>query len=240
MHSSRAPHARVRAAAIAALVTGVVVGLGACTTGGATAGPATSQAGGGAPGGTTGATPAPGATDGTGAGADPAPHATTGGSTDKDAQPVQETDPASEIVPTATPTPYRLPGLTSSTAKKPAPLVAKAPRSASTHGRLVAGFPRSAVPLPRSLTIVSSSVASQGRHLQVTAQASSDASPKVVRRQLTNAFTERGYTAAKAVAAPGSSAVQYRHGTDGVVITFHQRLGGGTELTLSGSFTTAS
>jgi hypothetical protein len=249
MSPSRTQHRR-RASALAALVASVTLGVAGCTVGDATAGPATTHAVGQEAGGTTGpsaagsdgASTGTGSGSGTGSGTGPGTGPTAGhgsGSTGTDPQPVPTaSDPGTEIIPTATPTPYRLPGLTSSTKPRVAPLVAKAPKTAAAHGRVVAGFPTNAVPLP-GLTIVSSSVASQGRHVQVTVQASSPSSPKTVRTRLTSAFTKLGYTASTAAAAPGASAVEYTHGTDGVVVTLRPRLGGGTELTLTGAFTTA-
>jgi len=243
MHSSRAQHAR-RASASAALVAAVALGLGGCTAGDTTASPGATVGGGAAtahptagPAGGTGT--GSGATSGAATGAGGA-GSSSGSGTGRATQPAPTpTDPGTEIIPTATPTPYRLPGLAAAKKAATAPLVAKAPKTASAHGRVVAGFPTSAVPLPRGLTIVSSSVASQGRHVQVSLQASSDASWRSVRSRLTSALTERGYTATTAAATAGTAAVQYTHGTDGVVVTLHKRLGGGTELTLTGSFTAA-
>lgn len=238
MHPSPAPIAR-RTSALAALVVALTLGLAGCTAHGSaeagTTGTSGSSAAAGAGGGSSGG----GASGGQGTGAQGSANGGTKGDGPGDApQPVPTPSDASESIPTATPTPYRLPGLPASTNPATKPLVSGTlPKDASAHGRLVRGFPTKAVPVPSGLTVVSSSVSSQGRHLQITLQASTAASPATVHQRFVTALDKVGYTATKAAAVPGTSATQFTHGDDGVVLTTHKRLGGGTELTLTGSFT---
>jgi hypothetical protein len=220
-------HARRRTAAAAAVV--LVVAVGGCTSHGDAGTHAAASSRSAAQGG--GAASSPGASGATGA-----PGAAAQGATS--APTTAATPGDSEIVPTQTPTPFRLPRPTP--APTVAPLISGAlPATASARGSLVAGFPTQAVPLPKGLTIVSSSVASQGSHLQVGLQASSSSDPSAVNQQLATSLAKVGFAAAATAAPAGKTATQFSHGTDGVVVTYSPRLGGGTELTLAGTFTTA-
>lgn len=240
MHPSAAQLAR-RTAAAAVLVVALASGAAACTSHGTT----TSQ---GTPGSSTGTRPStgPGSSAGTGsstsAGAshpdgttEAGPSTGAGGAPAPDVAVPTPTD-ATEILPTQTPTPFKLPGLTPGPTLAPL-LTGALPASATAHGELVAGFPTQAVPLPTGLTVVSSSIATEGIHLQLTVQASSTASPAKVVDQFTASLDGLGYEPASTPAVPGWTATQFIRGTDGVVLTTQEKLGGGTELVLTGTLT---
>ncbi len=114
------------------------------------------------------------------------------------------------------------------------PHLTQAPTSASAHGTLVSGFPSDLVPVPAHATIVSSSITSQGDHVQVGLSATGDGEPDQVRTAYTSRMTTLGYLTTDVDAAPGSEATQYLRGRDVVVLTLRPSTGGGTELVLTG------
>ncbi len=219
--------ARVARGPVAALAAAAL--LAGCTAGAAdeTATPSDGQ-------GTTGGTSAPGGlgapggtasdatTDGSpsSAGATPSPSGTTTGSS--------EDGVASEVLPETTPEPKPSLGLD-------VPHLTRAPTSASAHGELVSGFPSDLVPVPAHATVVSSSITSQGDHVQVGLSATEDGEPDKVRTDYTTRMTTLGYLTADVDAAPGSEAAQYLRGRDVVVLTLRPRTGGGTELVITGA-----
>ena len=104
---------------------------------------------------------------------------------------------------------------------------------------MVTGFPVRVVPVPKGVTVVSSSVSSEGTHVQLGMQASSAATPAQVLGAYDAALSTTGFTPSSATALAGSTAHAYLHGTDGLVVTVRARVGGGTEITLSGTLVTA-
>ncbi|WP_372593089.1 hypothetical protein [Actinotalea sp.] len=109
------------------------------------------------------------------------------------------------------------------------------PATASATGRLVDGYPSSIVPVLDEITVVSSSVSSQGDRLQLGLQGSSDLSPDEVTAAYVAALAAQSFSSAPGVAIEGSTATQFSRGSDGVVLTVRSRTGGGTELTLAGT-----
>lgn len=195
---------------------------GANASAGAVSGP-------GGTGGAGGSTRAPAAGAGAGAGAGASSPAPSG-------------VPGREQAPGATaPTVVALPGLQAAPAAPVAEtlLTGAAPATGQRNGAVVAGFPVKVVPVPKGVTVVSSSVSSEGAHVQLGMQASSNASPAQVLSAYDEALATTGFSPSSSPAVAGSTAHTYVHGTDGVVVTVKARLGGGTEISLSGALTTA-
>lgn len=192
--------------------------LGACTAGSSAAPSAGPSAGHG----TASQAASPGQAGG-GEGATPTPMPTVTGSSGKDGT-------ASEVLPGNADTP-------------PLPLgsqaaggtLAQAPADASATDTLVAGFPTTVVPVPDGIALVSSSVASQGDHVQVGLQGTAHGEPGEVAAAYTTRMAGLGYGATSAPASPGASATQFSRGADAVVLTVTSRPGGGTEVSLTGA-----
>jgi hypothetical protein len=115
------------------------------------------------------------------------------------------------------------------------------PRTASTRGALVAGFPRRIVPLPPGGAVVSSSVSAQGRRLQVGLEASTPQPPTTVQRTYTRGLAGQGFTAAptdpRSPAGPWE--LRFTRGDEAVTVNLRPRVGGGTEVVLIGTLTVA-
>ncbi|WP_449514154.1 hypothetical protein [Cellulomonas sp.] len=111
------------------------------------------------------------------------------------------------------------------------------PATASARGTLVAGFPVGIVPVPAGATIVSSSVAVEGRRLQVGLDASTAASPADVVAGYVHTLTAEGFITTDSPAGAGATATAFVSGNDGLVLTVRDRLGGGTELSIAGTLT---
>ena len=134
------------------------------------------------------------------------------------------------LPPTATPTTPHL-GTTLE------PLVtAPLPKTASAKGKLVAGFPSEVIPIPSGLTISSSSVATQGDHLQATVVGTSTASEADVQSFYQAAFAKLGMTAAVAPAGASDTATTFSRGSDSITVTTTAQTSG-TALSIFGVFT---
>lgn len=156
--------------------------------------------------------------------------------------PASSAAPGREQAPGASaPAAVALPGLQAGPAAPAAAplLTGPAPATAQRNGAVVAGFPVKVVPVPKGVTVVSSSVSSEGVHVQLAMQASSSASPAQVLGAYDEALGTTGFTPSSSPAVAGSTAHTYIHGADGVVVTVKARLGGGTEITVAGALTTA-
>lgn len=117
------------------------------------------------------------------------------------------------------------------------PLVtAPLPKSASAKGKLVTGFPSEIIPIPTGLKIATSSVATQGEHLQATVVGTSTGSEADVQSFYQAAFTKLGMTAAVSPAGAGDSATSYTRGSDSITVTTTATTSG-TGLSIFGVFT---
>ncbi|WP_162891298.1 hypothetical protein [Aeromicrobium sp. A1-2] len=114
-----------------------------------------------------------------------------------------------------------LPGLSKSTssAKKGALLSGPLPQSASLRGGLVAGFPRSVIPVLPGSKLGSSGVSSTAKTLQVSVVATSPKSPNAVLAYYRGVLSKQGFTESSAPAAAPSTAASFRRGADGIVVT---------------------
>lgn len=222
------PRART---ALPALGLAVLLGVAGCT-----GGDATDRAGAAATADATGSAGGGGGPTGTGA-ADPGaegaagPHDAGGGDVAGSSG-----DTPSELAPVAPPAETAHPA-----AVLPGPSLTGAlpPADAARGERLVPGFPVEVVPVPDGLRVVSSSVSPSGQRLQVGLEAGGDAEPAAVHDAYVQVLAAAGFGVSPAPATPGSTATAFTRGPDGLVLTVRPRTGGGTELTLAGTLTTA-
>ena len=137
----------------------------------------------------------------------------------------------SEVLPpTATPTTPHLG--TDPTSLVTAPL----PKTASAKGKLVAGFPTTVISVPTGTKIVSSAIATQGDHMQVTLVGTTAASGGDVQSYFQGIFSALGLTGAVTPSAPGTAATTFSRGADRITVTTSAN-SGGTRLTVFGLFT---
>jgi len=113
------------------------------------------------------------------------------------------------------------------------------PAAAARGEQLVAGFPSQVVPVLDGIRVVSSSVTGEGHRLQIGLEASSDTAPAAVTSTYSSTFVAAGFTPGESPAVSGSTATRFTRGPDGLVLTVRDRAGGGSELTISGTLTTA-
>lgn len=218
-------------APVAAASRGLVVVLATVLLVGVTAG-CTSPDSGTGPGSTPSASSRTDAQAGGGSTATPAPDPTSTGSSAGDGS---AAGLASEILPAQPPAPTGLPDVVVPGPSLSGPL----PATDAVNGAVVRGFPTTVIPVADGLTVVSSSVSASGDRLQIGLQASSDSPPADVQATYVAALGGAGFAVAESPAVPGSTATAFTRGPDGVVLTVTERLGGGTELTIAGTLTTA-
>jgi len=144
---------------------------------------------------------------------------------------------ASEILPSQAPGPAGLPDVAPPAAGPS--LTGPLPATGAANGSVVKGFPKDVVPIVDGLTVVSSSVSASGDRLQVGLQASSDAAPADVQAAYVAALGGAGFAVGDSPALPGTTATAFTRGPDGLVLTVRDRIGGGTELSIAGTLTTA-
>lgn len=238
MPPRRRPPAPVVAGLCAAIVLGIAVAAYSGTHGSSHAPSGGARAVAGATSGTDGtASTGPRPTDG----ADPAstPGGTTGANGGTGADGTTGGHPVTGEVPAdAQSAPTALPGITPAPPAAPS-LTGPLPASGSARGALVAGFPAQVVPVPAAVTVVSSSVSAEGNRLEVGLTGRSDQEPAAVQEAYDQAFAGTGFSAATSPAVPGSTAVAYVRGDDGIVVTVRSRLGGGTEMSVAATLTTS-
>lgn len=145
--------------------------------------------------------------------------------------PTRAAGSGSEVLPpTATPTTPHLG--TSPTSLVSAPL----PKTASAKGKLVTGFPTEVISIPTGTKVVSSAIATQGDHMQVTLVGTTAASVGDVQTYFQGIFTTLGLTAEVTPSAPGTAATTYSRGSDRITVTTTAS-DDGTRLSVFGLFT---
>lgn len=113
-----------------------------------------------------------------------------------------------------------LPGLSAGTSVDRSPLVSlPLPVTASAKGRLVRGYPATALPATRHSRIDSTSVSSGDSQVQVALVATTDRSAAAVLRFYRLHLTGLGFRERPATAAGGSEAAAFRRGSDVVTVT---------------------
>lgn len=136
-------------------------------------------------------------------------------------------------MPTATPGGQKT--LPKSRVKKPT--FTAAPKNAVAQGKLTAGFPKKAVPVPAHLKIMSSSVAAQGTRVLVGVDGRSKSSPASIIAFFARDFGAKGWTTTRATPAEGTITLRGAYGSDAVVATVRQLPTGHTALTVAATFT---
>lgn len=110
-----------------------------------------------------------------------------------------------------------LPGLARTSVKvRP---IAKVPRTASTRGRVVEGFPTSVVAVAPGSRIRSSGVSAASRSIQVSLVARSPESSRSVLTFYRRQLTAQGFVESVVPAVAGSTASGFRRGADNLVVT---------------------
>jgi len=128
--------------------------------------------------------------------------------------------------PTATPTRPAL---------NPAePLLAAVPKPGTASGRLVAGFPSVAAP-PEGAAVTSSSIAVDGRRVQVAATADVASSPDQVQAAYAQRFSALKMASTPGTAQPGTTVTVYARSADRITITTSASAAG-TTLSVFGLF----
>lgn len=137
-----------------------------------------------------------------------------------------------EVIPAG---PATAPALPPSTAL-PHPITAPLPASASAVGKLVAGYPTAVLPQAPASTILTSSVAAQGDHLQVTLSATSTQGVTDILAFYRSALAKYGMYDTAAPALSGSTSLLFTRGADSVTLTASTGKSG-TTYTLYAAFT---
>ncbi len=118
----------------------------------------------------------------------------------------------------------------------PEPISNPLPSTASAVGSLAKGYPSSVLPTAPNSSITNSSVASQGRHLQVTLTARSSISVTDVLAFYRTTLAKYGMYDNAAPALGGATALTFKRGTDSVTLTTSP-VTGGTTYIIYGAFT---
>lgn len=138
-----------------------------------------------------------------------------------------------EVLPPNTETSNTLPP----SAKTPALLSGPTPGNASASGELAAGYPASSLPPEPKSSVISSSVSSDGTHIQLSLVATSGTDADGVLSFYTNTLARYGYFSATVLQA-GATEQSYS-GPDGTVTVTAQRSPGGTSYSLFASVVAA-
>jgi hypothetical protein len=114
------------------------------------------------------------------------------------------------------------------------------PRTASTQGRLVAGFPASIVPVVTGSAVHSSGVSSSAKAVQVSLVASTGRSPREVLAAYRAKLSRIGFTESPAPAAGGSTAASHRRGHERLTVTVTKVSGTKTTYSVYGTLRPAA
>ena len=139
-----------------------------------------------------------------------------------------------EVIPAAPATPHALPPSTVA----PRLVSGALPTSASATGALAAGFPGKELPPAPGSKITSSSVATQGSHLQLTLVAKAPQGVTDIVAFYRTALAKYGMYDTADPAVAGSTAVAFTRGADSVTVTATPG-SGGTSYVLYGAFSAA-
>lgn len=141
---------------------------------------------------------------------------------------------STEVLPVA---PSTAPALPPST-PLPYPVSAPLPESASAVGKLADGYPSSVLPQAPGSTIATSSIASQGGHLQVTLTAGSTQQVVDIIAFYRSALAKYGMYDSPAPAVSGSTSTRFARDGNAVTLTVTPAKGGAT-YAVFGAFTAA-
>jgi hypothetical protein len=118
------------------------------------------------------------------------------------------------------------------------PVVAPLPSTASAVGSIVKGFPTRVIPLVPDSIVKNSSVASQGKHLQVSLVAKSSRAAPDLLVFYRDVLAKYGMYDSPAPSLGGTTAIAFHRGTSLVTIAVTPIVGG-TEYVVYGVFTAA-
>ena len=116
------------------------------------------------------------------------------------------------------------------------PVLRKSPKIGVAEGKLTKGFPKDAVPIPRSTTIVQSSVARQSELVLVGLEGRSSASVEEVLAFYREHFADRKWLTSETTPAEGVTQLQGAFGQDSTTITVRQLPTGVTSVLAAGVF----
>ena len=119
------------------------------------------------------------------------------------------------------------------------PVSSPLPPTASASGTIAKGFPSAVIPEAPHSTIGTSSIASEGSHLQAALKAKTTLSAIEVLAFYRSALAPYGMFDTPAPALGGSSALTFSRGTDSVTITV-TTVAGGSSYVIFGAFTAKS
>ena len=122
-----------------------------------------------------------------------------------------------------------LPGLGKLASSKNRSLVSKPlPKTASSRGKLVGGFPLKVVPLVSDSDVQTSGVSSTGTTLQVSVQATNSRSPEKILAFYRKSLTAQGFSESAVPSAGAATAASFTHNDDNLVVTVTPRSKGVT------------
>ena len=98
-------------------------------------------------------------------------------------------------------------------------ITGRLPRTASSRGGVVAGFPTDVIPMLSGSVVHSTGVSSSRKVLQVSIVANSSRSPGNVLGSYRTILSALGFRESTAPAAGGSTAASFRRGSDSVMVT---------------------
>lgn len=140
--------------------------------------------------------------------------------------------PRLEVPATPRPSVTTLP---KSVEKAPA-ISGKAPQEGTASGKLTKGFPTEAMPIPEGVTIVDSSVSTQGKNVQVAMNYRTSKTPEQVLSFYEQVAAKKGWLANRGTGVDGAQNVTFGFGKDTTVATVRTAGTGATVVAVFGSF----
>lgn len=140
-------------------------------------------------------------------------------------------DDALEVPEQTAPAKARMPD-----SDKRKPVLEKAPKSQTSEGKLTDGFPKNAVPLPESSTVVRSSVDSQGDRVFVGVEGRVDAEIEEVLSFYREQFSNREWLISESSPIEGVTQLRGAFMDDSTTVTVRQLPTGTTAITVAGAY----
>ncbi|MGH3652902.1 hypothetical protein [Glutamicibacter sp.] len=136
-----------------------------------------------------------------------------------------------EVPEAAKPSQFALPDT-----PKREPVLEKAPKSSVAEGKLVKGFPKAAVPVPESTSIVQSSVQNQAKKVLVGVEGRSSDSVDEVLAFYAKHFEELNWLTTQSAPAEGTTQLSGSYGAESATVTVRQLPTGATSIVAAGIF----
>lgn len=168
--------------------------------------------------------------------------AKTGTPKESDAPVAEATRPSWNPQPTESDTGLEVPTQSATEAfalpstKAREPVLTKVPATGVKEGELTKGFPKDALPLPDSTTVVQSSVAEQGDLVMLGIEGRSKASVEEVLDFYSTHFEELNWLSAESTPSEGSTRIQGGYGDDSTTVTVRELPTGMTSISAAGVF----